>query len=62
MKANDYVEQGLDILLAPVVAGVSKLRNTAQISAISMATVAMCDAWMNHILQQKIRFRLVFDH
>ena len=51
------MEQALDSLIEPVVAGVSKLRTTSQISAISMAVNAMCEAWTAHILKQKTRFR-----
>ncbi len=58
-EANPYVEQALDTLIEPVVAGVSKLRTTSQISAISMAVNAMCEAWTAHILRLKIRFRCV---
>ena len=53
------MEQALDTLIDPVVAGVSKLRKTSQISAISMSVNAMCEAWTAHILKQKMRFRSV---
>ena len=53
------MERGLDLLLEPVVAGVSKLRTTAQLSAISMAVTALGEAWTEYILRQKIRFRFV---
>ena len=58
-EPNPYVEQALDSLIDPVVAGVSKLRTTSQISAISMSVNAMCEAWTAHILKQKMRFRSV---
>ena len=58
-EPNTYVEQALDTLIEPVVAGVSKLRATSQISAISMSVNAMCEAWTAHILKQKMRFRWV---
>ncbi len=53
------MELALDGLIDPVVAGVSKLRTTSQISAISMVVNAMCEAWTQHILKQKFRFRSV---
>ena len=52
-----YVEQALDLLVEPVISGVSKLRATAQLSAISMAVTALGEAWAEYILKQKIRFR-----
>ena len=56
-EPNPYVEQALDSLIDPVVAGVSKLKTTSQISVISMTVNAMCEAWTGYILKQKIRFR-----
>ncbi len=55
--ANPYVEQAMDSLMEPVVSGVSKLKTPAQLSAISIAVVAMCEAWTNFIFKHKIRFR-----
>jgi hypothetical protein len=54
---NPYVQQALDRILEPVVDGVSKLKTTAQLSAISMAVTKMCEAWTSFILKEKIKFR-----
>lgn len=52
-----YIENALETLLEPVVEGVSKLKQTAQLSTISMATTALCEALKNYILREKFRFR-----
>ena len=56
---NMYIEHALETILEPVIEGVSKLKQTAQLGAISMATTAFCDALKNTILKQKIKFRYV---
>ncbi|KAK3096086.1 hypothetical protein FSP39_022946 [Pinctada imbricata] len=53
---NMYIEHALETILEPVIEGVSKLKQTAQLSAISMATTAFCDALKNTILKNKIKF------
>lgn len=56
-KHSPYVEQAIDCILEPVLEGVSKLKSTSQVGVISMATVAMCEAWTEFILKEKIKFR-----
>ncbi|XP_046567218.1 uncharacterized protein LOC124275651 isoform X1 [Haliotis rubra] len=56
VSANLYVEQVLEAILEPVIDGVSKLNLPSQLSVISMATVAICEAWTNLILKEKIKF------
>ena len=56
-EANAYVLQAIHSLMEPVVRGVMQLRTTAQLSAVSVAATAMCDAWTDHILALRIRFR-----
>ena len=57
-----YIEHALETILEPVIEGVSKLKQTAQLGAISMATTAFCDALKNTILKQKIKFRYVWRY
>ncbi|XP_064630195.1 uncharacterized protein LOC135489040 isoform X2 [Lineus longissimus] len=57
-EVNPYVQQALDRILEPVVDGVSKLKTTAQLGAISMAVTKMCEAWTSFILKEKIKFSL----
>nr|XP_006825961.1 PREDICTED: uncharacterized protein LOC102807646 [Saccoglossus kowalevskii] len=56
-EPNAYVESSVETILEPVTDGVSKLKTAAQISAVTLAVVAMLEAWMNHILKEKIKFR-----
>ncbi|XP_052226327.1 uncharacterized protein LOC127841499 [Dreissena polymorpha] len=53
---NLYIEHVLETVLEPVLEGVSKLKQTVQLSVVSQATEAVCQAWMNFILQEKIKF------
>ncbi|XP_052830532.1 uncharacterized protein LOC106868655 isoform X1 [Octopus bimaculoides] len=62
IEQQDYIEHALETILEPVVEGVSKLRVTSQLSVISMATVAMCEAWTDFILKEKIKFSLHGAH
>lgn len=52
-----YIELALETILEPVVDGVSKLKLTSQLHAMSMAVSAVCEAWKNFILKEKIKFR-----
>jgi len=54
---NIYIENVLETVLEPVLEGVGKLKQTVQLSVISQATEALCQAWMNFILNEKIKFR-----
>ncbi|ESO97213.1 hypothetical protein LOTGIDRAFT_239156 [Lottia gigantea] len=56
VEANPYVEQVLECILEPVIEGVNKLKLPSQISVISLATKAICEAWTTHILKEKIKF------
>lgn len=62
VEQQDYVEHALETILEPVLDGVSKLKVTSQLSVISMATVAMCEAWTDYILKEKIKFSLHGAH
>ena len=52
-----YIELALETILEPVVDGVSKLKLSSQLNAMSMAVSAVCEAWKNFILKEKIKFR-----
>lgn len=56
---NIYIENALEKILEPVLDGAGKLKQTVQISIMSVATEAVCQAWMTHILQEKIKFSFV---
>ncbi|XP_050399130.1 uncharacterized protein LOC126816536 [Patella vulgata] len=56
VEANPYVEQVLESVLEPVIEGVSKLKLPSQISVISLATKAICEAWTTVVLKEKIKF------
>jgi len=54
---NIYMENVLETVLEPVLEGVGKLRPTVQLSVVSRAVEALVQAWLNFILQEKIKFR-----
>ena len=54
---NVYIEHVLETVLEPVLEGVNKLKLTTQLGVVSMATVAICDAWIAFIMKEKIKFR-----
>ena len=58
---NVYIEHVLEAVLEPVLEGVNKLKQTTQLSVVSMATVAVCDAWIAFIMKERIKFRLEFS-
>lgn len=59
---NEYVDLVLYDVLKPVVLGVSQLKPTAQLGALSVAVVAVAEAWTRYILQQRPRFSLYGAH
>ncbi|XP_070540726.1 uncharacterized protein [Ptychodera flava] len=61
-EPNAYVESAVETILEPVTEGVSKLKTAAQISAVTVAVVAVLEAWMNNILKEKIKFSLFGAH
>ena len=54
---NIYIEHCLETVLEPVLEGVGKLKHTVQLSVVSLATEALCQAYMAFILQERIKFR-----
>ncbi|XP_066276929.1 uncharacterized protein [Branchiostoma lanceolatum] len=55
-EPNTYAEQAVETVLFPVTEGVSKLKTTAQISAVSVVVSAMLESWLGHILKERIKF------
>ncbi|XP_027691877.1 coiled-coil domain-containing protein 142 isoform X3 [Vombatus ursinus] len=54
---SDYAELVVGAVLGPVLQGVQGLPPQAQGPPLTQALTALLDAWLNHILTQKIRFR-----
>ncbi|XP_056005348.1 uncharacterized protein LOC125658636 isoform X2 [Ostrea edulis] len=59
MEHNLYIEHALETILEPVLDGVSKLKQAAQLSVVSLAITAFCEAWKNNILKNKIKFSYI---
>jgi len=57
----EYIERAVDSLLEPVVAGVNRLRPSAQLEALTTVITDICDAWTANILTKKIRFRWLLE-
>ncbi|XP_074086114.1 coiled-coil domain-containing protein 142 [Macrotis lagotis] len=55
---SDYAELVVGAVLGPVLQGVQGLSPQAQGPPLTQALTALLDAWLNHILTQKIRFSL----
>ncbi|XP_036619451.1 coiled-coil domain-containing protein 142 [Trichosurus vulpecula] len=55
---SDYAELVVGAVLGPVLQGVQGLPPQAQGPPLTQALTALLDAWLNHILTQKIRFSL----
>jgi len=57
VQHSEYIESAMELLIQPVVSGVSLLQTDAQLVAMSAAITALCEAWSTNILTHKIRFR-----
>ncbi|XP_072475941.1 coiled-coil domain-containing protein 142 isoform X2 [Notamacropus eugenii] len=55
---SDYAELVVGAVLGPVLHGVQGMPRQAQEPPLTQALTALLDAWLNHILTQKIRFSL----
>ncbi|XP_068927918.1 coiled-coil domain-containing protein 142 isoform X2 [Petaurus breviceps papuanus] len=55
---SDYAELVVGAVLGPVLQGVQGLPPQAQGPPLTQALTALLDAWLNHILTQKIKFSL----
>ncbi|XP_069601098.1 coiled-coil domain-containing protein 142 [Ranitomeya imitator] len=55
---SEYAEAAITSVLVPVLEGVHKLTSEEQMSAVSGAVGAFMEAWLGHILQERMRFSL----
>ncbi|XP_073506216.1 coiled-coil domain-containing protein 142 isoform X2 [Phyllobates terribilis] len=55
---SEYAEAAISAVLVPVLEEVHKLTPEEQMSAVSGAVGAFMDAWLGHILQERMRFSL----
>uniref|UniRef100_A0A8C1YP76 Coiled-coil domain containing 142 n=1 Tax=Cyprinus carpio TaxID=7962 RepID=A0A8C1YP76_CYPCA len=56
---SDYAASAAQSVIGQVLEGVQPLPDDARIPALTEAMTAFMEAWMEHILKQKIKFRLV---
>ena len=61
VQHSEYVESAVELLVEPVLRAVNQLHVDSQISAMTLAITAFCEAWSSSILARKIRFRYVSD-
>lgn len=58
---SDYAALAAQSVLGQVLEGVQPLPDETRIPALAEAMTAFMEAWMEHILKQKIKFRLVWN-
>ena len=56
---SEYAASAAQSVIGQVLEGVQPLPDVARIPALAEAMTAFMAAWMEHILKQKIKFRLV---
>lgn len=56
---SDYAASAAQSVIGQVLEGVQTLPEDARVPALAEAMTAFMEAWMEHILKQKIKFRLV---
>ena len=52
-----YASQAAQTVIGQVLDGVAPLSDDARVQALSITMTAFMEAWMEHILKQKIKFR-----
>jgi len=57
---SDYAASAAQSVIGQVLEGVQTLPDDARVPALAEAMTAFMEAWMEHILKQKIKFRLVY--
>jgi len=57
VQHSEYVESAMELLVQPIVAATDHLQTDAQLTALTTALSALCEAWSTNILSHKIRFR-----
>lgn len=58
---SDYATTAAQSVIGQVLEGVQPLPEEARIPALTEAMTAFMEAWMEHILKQKIKFRYVYS-
>ncbi|KAK5865278.1 hypothetical protein PBY51_016453 [Eleginops maclovinus] len=53
---SEYVSQAAQTVIGQVLEGVAPLSEDARVQALSITTTAFMEAWMEHILKQRIKF------
>lgn len=57
LEAQDYARGALMFLLEPILDAVRMLPASAQVTAAAPAASALCAAWQQHILKEKLKFK-----
>lgn len=57
---SEYASLAAQTVIGQVLEGVAPLSDDARVQALSITMTAFMEAWMEHILKQKIKFRYVF--
>ncbi|KAG7518450.1 hypothetical protein JOB18_034471 [Solea senegalensis] len=55
---SEYASLAAQTVIGQVLEGVAPLPNDARVQALSITTTAFLEAWMEHILKQRIRFNV----
>lgn len=56
---SEYASLAAQTVVGQVLEGVAPLSDDARVQALSITMTAFMEAWMEHILKQKIKFRYV---
>lgn len=56
---SEYASLAAQTVIGQVLEGVAPLSDDARIQALSITMTAFMEAWMEHILKQKIKFRYI---
>lgn len=59
MTPSEYASLAAQNVIGQVLDSVAPLSDDARVQALSITTTAFMEAWMEHILKQKIKFRFV---
>lgn len=54
---NDYIEKALEVLLKPIISASVDLGDPDKMQVLIIALNELCMAWMNNILDKRIKFR-----
>lgn len=56
-KSNEYATAAVQTIIGQVLEGIKQLPEDAQTIPLTEALTAFMEAWMDHILKEKIKFR-----